>query len=121
MNAEEILYAAVSAWSDALVLIGNPPRIYPGIAPQEAVLPLIVFQRTGTDGVTTISGAPVIGGDAVSMTVACWASDLEAATALANTVRDALQAVDCLENDRREGYDEETEAHAMVCDFTIWE
>lgn len=110
------LNTEVRAALDALV--GG--RVYPHLAPQNAILPRITYQEITVDPVNSLAGSS--GLDAVRVQVDVWAdSALEAAT-LAETVRTAMAAAAFkgLMESRFGEYEQETKTYRVSQDFRCW-
>ena len=117
MSAEVEFFSAISSAATVTALVGA--RIYPDVAQQESVLPLIVFERTATEPVTTIhDGFPVAAKVTLSMSV--WATTRLVAEEIADATVLALRQHAIVVN-RFGHFDDETGAHAAVIEFEIWE
>lgn len=117
MSAETDTVAALTG--DASVTAVAAGRLFYHVAPQGSKLPLIVYERTGSDMHTTISdGAPAA--TKVVISVSCWALAGDQAKALGDAVIAAMHIAGDPTN-RFSHYDEATELHASVIDFEIWE
>lgn len=118
MTAAEVeVYRALTAASGITDLVGL--RIYPDIATQGAMLPLIVYERRSSAPVNTIhDGLPAA--SKVSVALSAWAKSRIAAEALGDAMEIALRGEGVTVN-RFGHYDDQTASHAAVIDFEIWE
>jgi len=117
MSAESITYQTLIDAPAVAELVAQ--RVYPDVAPQGEPLPLIVFDRSSSQPTYTIDGG--LAAMAANISIACWASDRMDADQLAQVAADALQTAGCYSQDRRAGYDPETEAYATIIDCIVWE
>lgn len=103
MSAETELYAALSAASGLVALVGT--RIYPDILPEEHQFPAVVYTRTGTQPVLTVHGGSV--GDFTDLQINAWAKTRTAAAAVADQIEAALVAAKFPKTNRISGIDED--------------
>lgn len=115
MSAESDLYAILSGDAAITALVGT--RIYPDAMPEETTYPAIVFSRTSTEPVGTISGQRF--GEFASMQVGCWAKTRGASDAVATAVTDALIVAGEMDTARQGGFDPETGLFATTVDVTL--
>lgn len=102
MSAETELYATLSGAAGVTALVST--RIYPDIIPQDADLPAIAYQRTGTEFLNTIhGGAPL--GHAATLEITCVGETRPAANAIANAVVAALAGTEFLAVDQQAAVD----------------
>lgn len=88
MSIESQLYARLAATAGVLALLGDPPRIYPAIVPQEAPLPHGRYQRVFTERPKAFTASP--GLSSATFQVDVWATSHEQAKAIADAIRVAL-------------------------------
>lgn len=86
MSAEIDLVALLNADSGLTAVVGS--RVYPAPAPSDVRLPCVVYRRTGTEYLRSISGA-VLGSQA-TLEVVALADERRSAETLADTVVTAL-------------------------------
>lgn len=86
MSIYAALYARLGAVSGVTDLVST--RIYPLVAPQNASLPLVVVNRIGEIHEHHTTAAAGIA--RASMQIDCWAATLDAAVAVGDAVRAAL-------------------------------
>jgi hypothetical protein len=90
MTIEEALYTKLNAASAVTTLLSAATAIYPAPLPQEIELSCISFQRIDTPRQYAHNGYSNLATPRIQ--VDCWADEYEKAYALANAVRQAVQA-----------------------------
>lgn len=96
----------MSIQSDIItVLTGGSPqvadgRVYPQAAPQDAVLPLVVYRKVSSDPLMTLGG--YAGMTKSAFVFECWAGTYAAAMTLADSVRSAIESAEALKPCYRE-------------------
>jgi hypothetical protein len=87
MSADKIVYAVLSGHAGTVALVGT--GIYPGVAPESAGTPRIVYQEI------TLLPVSAMGSDTglmrSRMQVSVWGADYTQSKDVADQVRDALQ------------------------------
>jgi hypothetical protein len=83
------MHAALTGDAGVAALVGA--RVYPVQAPQEAPAPFIVFGRVATQRFPTLDDRRGLAQPRIE--VGCWAETFDAARALANAVRLALDGL----------------------------
>lgn len=116
MSAETDLYAALSAHPDLAALVGG--RIYPDAMPEGEALPAVVYQRSSTAPVTTISSVTVA--EEVLFAISAWAETRESAEAVANYVAEAIAAAGDPYTDRTGGFDPECGLFVATIECDWW-
>lgn len=118
MSAETSLYSAL-AGSTAVGAICDD-RIYPDVAPQDASLPAVAFERTETEYVNTIHSAAPVATRAV-LDVFCMAETRAAAEGLGDVVQTAAAAAEFMPIGRRSEFNAEQMLWATVLTVEFWE
>lgn len=116
MSAESQVNTTLNAYAGLTAVVAA--RIYPDFLAQEIALPAVVYQRGGTEYVTTIhNGTPL---DArVTMELWCLATSRDRAETLANLVELAI-ANTFLPIDRRPEFDDASATFSTVISVTVW-
>lgn len=117
MSAESAVYSALSASAGLAALVGV--RIYPDVLPEEAIYPAVVFARSRTERIVSISNIDY--GSDVAIQVSAWAENRTACDAAAVAVDAALLSAGILPVGRQSGYDDEAGLHASVIEVQILE
>lgn len=129
MMIEEALVAHLLADADVSALIDD--RIFPNVAPQDAALPLLVYQRISSPRVRSQSGPSGLAHPRFQ--IRAKAATYAGARDLANKVRVSLDGfagtmgggggvsvgAAFLDNER-DAYEDTLEAHSVPMDFIIW-
>lgn len=129
MVIEEALAAHILADADITALIGD--RIYPNVAPQDAELPLLVYQRISSPRVRSQSGPSGLAHPRFQ--IRAKAASYSEARDLAGKVRVSLDGfagtmgggggvsvgATFLDNER-DAYEDALKAHSVPMDFIIW-
>jgi len=103
----------------ALVGTGASPqqsRIYPGVAPESAHLPLIELHTITDEPMRTLDG--IDNSHSSSVQISCHAITHDGAKALADAVHDALEGTG-YQAYRTEGYEESTKTHSVFLDWSF--
>lgn len=117
VSAESQTRAALDASADLVALVAQ--RIFFQVAAQGSKLPLIVFERTASEPLSTIhDGAPVA--TKVTLSISAWSRLADQAAAIADLFTAAMHEAGQSVN-RLTHYDETTELHATIVDFEVWE
>lgn len=116
MSAETELNAALSANVALTAVVGT--RIYPDFIAQEINLPGVVYQRAGTEYVTTIHNGIVLG-TRVMLDVWCMAITRLEAEEIADLVEGALEQ-SFLPIGRRPEFNADNETFATVVTCSVW-
>lgn len=117
MSAEIDVYTALKNAVGVTAIVAG--RIYPDVAQQNVLPPLIVFERTASEPVTTIhDGAPVA--SKVTVSVSGWATTRLLAEQIGDAAQLALHTVGISVN-RFGHYDDQVAAYASVIEFEVWE
>jgi hypothetical protein len=129
MIIEEALFAHLTSDSDVSALVGT--RVYPLVAPQDAELPLLVYQRISTPRVRSQSGPSGLAHPRFQITAR--ATSVSQLRDLANKVRIALDGFKgvmggasgvnvgaIFQDNERDGYGETTMEYSVQMDFIIW-
>jgi hypothetical protein len=115
----------VSLESDVYGVLGPlaSGAAYPNVAPSNAPLPRIVYQKVGGVSVETLEVGRV-GHRNTRIQVAVWATTSVAAAALARSVEDALMASETLKavslGASLADYEPDTNLYGERQDFSIW-
>ena len=124
MSAESQLNEALLA-DPALIAVVDS-RIYPDFIAQEIQPPAVVYQRTGTEPITTIHNAIVLG-TRVLFEISCLQTTRLAAEDLADLVEGALESaslevppLNVIMVDRRPEYEPENERYLSVVVCALW-
>ena len=117
MTGEQQLYRILSADTTLAGLVDT--RIYQDVIPQPDELPAVVYSRSGTEPVTTIHGDTP--GAFAQLQAQVWAKTRSAAEAVSAAVVAALLAEGETYTARGALYDEETKAHGIAIDVTLFE
>ena len=91
----------------------------PDALPERTVYPAVVYSRTETQPIRSISGH-YFGAD-VSLQVSCWSTTRTEADAVAVQAEQALQMAELMPTNRVSGYDEDTDLCASVIDVDVFE
>jgi len=115
------VYAILNPVSAIQSLVGTgaspqQSRIYPGIAPESAALPLIEVHVTTDTPHSTLSGVSDSHSQAVQLS--CHALTYDGAQALANAAFNALEG-NGYQTYRTDGYDEATKTHSVFIDWAF--
>lgn len=117
MSAESDVYAALSGSSGLTALVGT--RIYPDVLPESATYPAVVFARSKTERILSISNVDY--GSDVSIQVSAWAENRTSCDAAAVAIDAALVAAGIYPVGRQSGYDDDAGLHASVIEVQILE
>jgi hypothetical protein len=122
MNAETQIYDALRlhAGITAIVGTGAAARIHPDFLAQEIILPAIVYQRAGTEYVTTIHTNAVLAAR-VALEVWCLHKTRKDAETLADLVEAAIISTELRPVGRRPEFDPETETFSAVIALETWQ
>ena len=97
-------------------------RVYPLVAPPQAVAPFIVYQQIGGDVVSFMTGAPDIRN--ARMQLRCWADTPSVAKQLALGVEAAILGATAMKptalGAMGMSYDEDTNLFGSLQDFSLW-
>lgn len=77
-------------------MLGDPIRLWPGTAPQDAALPYATWEVVGGSPTAMLSEAPPADGWRVRLTV--WGEALTQANGAAVAIRDAIERVGSIES-----------------------
>ena len=88
MDIEAAIYAKLAATSGVTDLLGDPPRIYPGQAPQSSTLPVLIYHQAHRKQLMTLTGP--INLNAYLMRLDAFADTYAEAKAVYNATRSAL-------------------------------
>lgn len=102
----------------AIVGTGSSPqqsRIYLGIAPESAALPLVEC-HTSSRPISTLTGVDDMHRETVQFS--CHATTYDGAQTLADAVHDALEGNGYLQS-RTPGYEEKTKTHSVFMDWSF--
>lgn len=129
MIIEEALFFHLTVDPDVSALVGT--RVYPLVAPQDADLPLLVYQRISTPRVRSHSGPSGLAYPRFQITAR--ATSVSQLRDLANKVRIALDGFKgvmgggsgvnvgaSFQENERDVYGETTKEYSVQMDFTIW-
>jgi len=117
MNTAQ-LYTWLSAEAAVTALIGSPPRIYPGVAPDGSSGSWATY--TGISGLPINHFGGFAGVDFVRVQIDCYADTKAAADALADTIATALDARGYVVGWNPEGRDAETRKWSKSFDFEFF-
>lgn len=117
MVAEDSLYSLLSGAAGITALVST--RIYPDAMPEGCAYPAIVYARTGTEPITSISNVN-FGAD-VTLNVQCWGKTRSSADAVAVAVASAVAGGIFYLASREAGFDPETGLFATVVTLTVLE
>lgn len=118
MSAETSLYSALAADSSVGAICDD--RIYPDVAPQDASLPAVAFERIETEYTHTIHSAAPVATKAV-LDVFCMAETRASAEGLGDAVQAAAAAAEFLPVGRRSEFNAEQMLWATVLTVEFWE
>lgn len=113
------LYALLNpvAGIQSLVGLGTSPqssRIYPGVAPESAALPLIEYNMVGETKISTIAGVGDPANERVQ--ISCHAATYDGANALADAVYAALEG-NGYQLYRSNAYQQSTKSFSVFIDW----
>lgn len=115
MTIETAMFAALQG------LVAD--RVYPDVAPENALRPYITYQQVGGNAINFVEGGMPSKRHA-RVQVNVWAATRIQATAMGNAVEDALRAVTALQTDVAGAlvatYDEATKLRGTRQDFSFW-
>ncbi|ACF52196.1 tail completion protein gp17 [Stenotrophomonas maltophilia] len=77
-------------------VLGDPIRLWPGVAPQDAALPYATWEVVGGSPMAMLSEAPPADGWRVRMTV--WGNTLTQTNGVAVAIRDVVERVGSVES-----------------------
>lgn len=117
MVAEQSLYTLLSENSGVTALVST--RIYPDAMPEGCVYPAVVFSRTGTEPLASISNVSY--GSDVTLTIGCWGKTRTSADAVASAIVSALNNTDFFLTGREAGFDNETGLFATILTVIVFE
>lgn len=86
MSVESVIYTALTANTSLAAIVST--RVYPVVAPRAAAMPLITYERAGTDEIPIMSG--VDGSLTVRLSIDCWGTTYSGARAVADAVTNVL-------------------------------
>ena len=116
-RAEQQVHDAMTASSAITAVVGT--KIYPDQGAEASSIPLIVYERTATEVITTVhDGQPVA--SKVTMVVSIWAGTRLTAEQVGDAVETSVRAFARTTN-RFSHLDEETQAYASVVELEVWE
>jgi hypothetical protein len=121
MTLEANLYENLKNDSGVAALVAD--RIYVAIAPQEAIMPAIIFHIISTVPENGLSG--FLGLDKVRVQVDAWAKtykearNIQIAARLAIAASTVFKAI-CIES-REQQYEPQTKHYAISSDWYIWD
>lgn len=114
MSAESDLYASLNV-AGVTALVSS--RIYPDMLPEGAAYPAVVYARTGTDPIDSISSMHF--GDFVTFAVSVWGKTRTQADAAADAVEAALRSAGHQVVGRDAGADDQTGLVASTINVTL--
>jgi hypothetical protein len=128
MSVQSAVFAIISTTPAVTSIIGTSPcAFYPDSVPQGVLVPAAVYQTVGGAPENMLQGpAPA---DYVRMQIAAWALDADAARALAEAIRSALedeaallaQGISCYcIGLTMSTYESETERYGVLYDYGFW-
>jgi hypothetical protein len=114
MTVETALYSTLAGTSGVSALVST--RIYPGIAPESAAMPYIVYSLVGTDRLATLLGS----GDYARkrMQIECVATTYAGSKALASAVVAALQS-NGYQQSEYDLYDDVSQRYSCLIDWSF--
>ena len=125
MTVEAAIYSILTGDATVSSLVGT--RIYPVMAPQDAVLPGIVYKRISTDRLSALSAD--IGVAEARFQFDCYAATFDQAKIVSEAVRGALQRYkgtaggttirDTVMEDEDDDFIDSTDEHRSRLDITI--
>jgi hypothetical protein len=126
VSVESIVYTALAASGVGLYVedVGSPTpyRIYPEVAPQSTLFPLVIYRVVAQDPQRSVGGDSGIARTVVQ--VDCYALSLLTAVAMADAVKLAMfgnfSTFNGLAQDRRNDFDEEQRVFRVSQDFAVW-
>jgi len=115
------VYALLNPVSAIQTLVGTgsspqQSRIYPGIAPESAALPLIECHVISDTPISTIAGTNDPHSN--NYQFSCHAATYDGAQALANAVHDALEG-NGYQTYRADGYEAQTKTYSVFLDWSF--
>lgn len=116
MSAETDLYAALSGRAALTALVGL--RIYPDAIPEDDDLPAVVYQRSGTEPITTLQNITVA--EHVTFGITAWSKTRIAADAVADEIVTALSGANNPLTGRSSGFDSEMGLYAVTVECDWW-
>jgi uncharacterized protein DUF3168 len=129
MSIDDAIYAKADSHAGLEALIGAPPRLYPMVAPQNAVTPYVTYQQISGPRVHAMGTDPGVASPRFQFS-AWGATNTEAKTVALQLLacfsrwRGVMASVDVLdsllENEADLGRDEEAQLHQRIMDFVIW-
>lgn len=117
MSAESEFYSALTGAAGVTTIVGV--QIYPDIAPEGNLPPMVVYERRGSVPVTTIHD-DLKAASKVSLSATCWSLSRISAEHLGDEVEIAMRQTGISVN-RFGHYDAQKRAYASVIDFEVWE
>lgn len=117
MTAETSLYSALDANVGLEALVAN--RIYPDVLPEGIAYPAVVFSRTKTDPIPSISGQS-FGAD-VDLAIAAWGTTRTSVDAVAAAIENALTNSGFVRVGRESAVDPESGLFAATLTYTFFE
>lgn len=110
--------------ADATVTLLAGARIYPGVLPQGATLPAIVYSVISTVPENTLDGAAADTMDTVRLQVDSWGKRYEDAQALGDAVKNVIAnlarpGLAAWRVGSRDLYDNPTERHRVQADYMV--
>lgn len=116
MSAETDLYAALSGRAPLTALVGS--RIYPDAIPEGDALPAVVYQRAGTEPITTIGNVTLA--EQVRFGITAWSETRLSADAVADEIAAAIAGAINPMSDRSSGFDAECGLYAVTVECDWW-
>ena len=83
---ELLIYGLLTANASVSAIVGT--KVFPGLAPMGTALPIVIYQRTSTDRVHSITGP--VGVPVVTIQVTSWGTSYENGKELSRAIRLAL-------------------------------
>lgn len=117
MIAENSLYSLLSAATGVTALVAD--RLYPDAMPEGCAYPAVVFSRTGTEPIPSISGQNF--GGTVTLSIGCWAKTRTDVDAVALAISTAVAGTAFSQTGRDAGFDNETGLFATILTLEILE
>ncbi|ENB4187884.1 TPA: DUF3168 domain-containing protein [Stenotrophomonas maltophilia] len=98
-------------------VLGDPIRLWPGTAPQDAALPYSTWEVVGGSPTAMLSEAPPADGWRVRLTV--WGENLSQANGVAVAIRDVVERVGSIESYNPTPDSDDTDAMGISFDVRL--
>lgn len=111
-------FPVLAAWPALVALVGDPPAVFRGLAPEGTVGAYVAWFTAGTEGSENLSGPPLA--DRWQVEIDSYSPDDKECEALARAVRDAMEQVAVMTGVPVDEYEEDTGLYRLGLQFDWW-